>query len=156
MDKEAIEFIKEKEAQLNSKIGWRTFSTWFGTNKGILREYGVFLCAFSDSFYLEDFERLPTFLGYTIQRKNKVEYVRFDMTFKASSIKSITTVRRSEAERVIRSKAKEPLSKVGKITALFAKTVTQVELDSGELIYFELISSKEFEKKVKELKNGRI
>ena len=43
MDREAIEFIKEKESQLGSKIGWRTFSTWFGSNKGILREYGVFL-----------------------------------------------------------------------------------------------------------------
>ena len=156
MDREAVEFIKEKESQLGSKIGWRTFSTWFGSNKGILREYGVFLCAFDNSFYLEDFERLPTFLGYTIQKKNREKYVRYDMTINANDIKSITIVRKSDAEKTIRSKSNVPLSKVNKIIGLFAKTVTQVELSTGELLYLELISNKEFEKIVKELKNGSI
>lgn len=156
MDREAIEFIKEKESQLGSTIGWRTFSTWFGSNKGILREYGVFLCSYDNSFYFEDFERLPTFLGYTIQKKNKEKYIRYDMSINANDIKSITLVRKSDAEKVIRSKANVPLSKVNSFISLFAKTVTQVELSSGELLYFELISSKEFEKIVKELKNGRI
>ena len=151
MDREAIEFIKEKESQLGSTIGWRTFSTWFGSNKGILREYGVFLCSYDNSFYFEDFERLPTFLGYTIQKKNKEKYIRYDMSINANDIKSITLVRKSDAEKVIRSKANVPLSKVNSFISLFAKTVTQVELSSGELLYFELISSKEFEKKVKEL-----
>ena len=156
MDREAIEFIKEKESQIGAKIGWRTFSTWFGSNNGILREYGVFLCAFDDSLYFEDFERLPTFLGYPIQRKKKVEYVRYDRTIKASDIKAITLVRKRDAEKAIREKALNPLPKANKLISLFTKTVTQVELSSGELLYFELISIKEFEKIVKELKNGSI
>ena len=60
------------------------------------------------------------------------------------------------AEKTIREKALNPLPKANKLISLFAKTVTQVELSSGELLYFELISIKEFEKIVKELKNGSI
>ena len=111
---------------------------------------------FDDSLYFEDFERLPTFLGYPIQRKKKVEYVRYDRTIKASDIKAITLVRKRDAEKAIREKALNPLPKANKLISLFAKTVTQVELSSGELLYFELISIKEFEKIVKELKNGSI
>ncbi len=156
MDKEEADFIKAREAKLGYKIKWRTFSTWFGSNRGILREYGVFLCSFSDSLYLEDFERLPTFLGYTIQRKNREEYVMYDRIIHSRDIVSIRRVRKSDAEKTVRSKGAVPLVEPSKLTQVFAKMVTQVELKDGELLYFELISNKEFVNTCKELQNGSI
>ena len=154
MEKEEAEFIQERETKLGYKIKWRTFSTWFGSNRGILREYGVFLCSFSDSLYLEDFERLPTFLGYPINRKNREKYVMYDRIIHSRDIVSIRRVRKSDAEKTIRAKGTIPLSEASGITQVFAKMVTQVELKDGELLYFELISNKEFVNTCKELQNG--
>ena len=41
--REARQFIDQLEAQLGAHIGWRTFATWFASNDGTIREYGVFL-----------------------------------------------------------------------------------------------------------------
>ena len=156
MDKEEADFITARETKLGYKIKWRTFSTWFGSNRGIVREYGVFLCSFADSLYLEDFERLPTFLGYPMKRKNQAEYVMYDRIIHSRDIVSIRRVRKSDAEKTVRSKGSVPLCKPSKFMQVFAKMVTQVELKDGELLYFELISNKDFVKTCKELQNGSI
>ena len=152
---EAAEFIKELETRLGSRITWRTFATWFGSSEGQIREYGVFLCALEDGrFYAEDFERLPQILGYTIRQKNRPKYEKYSIIFPKESIKSISVVRKSQAESSSRAASRVPLSPAGRFSRIFFPLVTQVVLDDGRIYFFELIEPKALIKLTGE-ENGR-
>lgn len=152
---EAAEFIKELETRLGSRITWRTFATWFGSSEGQIREYGVFLCALEDErFYAEDFERLPQILGYTIRQKNRPKYEKYSIIFPKESIKSISVVKKSQAESSSRAASRVPLSPAGRFSRILFPLVTQVVLDDGRIYFFELIEPKALIKLTGE-ENGR-
>ena len=96
--REARQFIDQLEAELGAHIGWRTFATWFASNDGTIREYGVFLSILDDgTMYFEDFDRKPQILGFTIRPKNPVEYVKYSRRVSLDDIRSVTRVRKSHA-----------------------------------------------------------
>lgn len=143
--KEAKEFISALEAELGSKIGYRTFATWFGSNDGLVREYGVFFCILEDgTLYFEDFERLPQILGYTLKSKNTPKYEKYSFRFRSDQIRSMSIVKKRQAQQTCASASRVPLCTAGKLSQLLFPVVTQIELDDGRCLYFELISHKEF------------
>lgn len=145
MEADAIEFMKELEARIGGKPGWRTFATWYGTSRGLKREYGVFLCRIEDRLYLEDFDRVPTFLGIPMKsRKNAEKYERYSCFIPISDIVSIKRVSKKKAEDIIRRADKTVLDEVGPMARALSPIVTQLKLKSGECVYFELIDHKDF------------
>lgn len=148
MNEEAIKFIKDLEEQLGDKISWRTFATWYATTEGTIREYGVFLCRVGDSFYFEDFDRVPTLLGIPLNSKKREKYEKYSRLIPVSEVKSCTRVSKKMAEQQARSQADKPLSEAGRMSKLMSPQVTQLVLESGECLYFELIDHKEIIKEI--------
>lgn len=145
------EFIAEIEARLGSKLGWRTFATWFG-GPGIVREYGVFLATAGGQIYFEDFERLPQILGYTIKSDKTPKYEKYSKTISANDVKAVTRVRKADAAANCRSSSPRALPPAGAFAKAFSQMVTQVEMNDGTIWYFELISHPEFEKALEKAK----
>lgn len=142
---EAVEFINGIEASLGAKIGWRTFAPWYADNSGIIREYGVFLCLTDDGrLYFEDFERLPQILGYTLKPRNQVKYEKYSKAIEIREIKTIHRVKKKQAADTCSAKSRIPLTEAGRFMKTFFPVVTQIELNSKECYYFELISHREF------------
>ena len=145
MDAEAALFIKELKERVGGEISWRTFSTWYGSNSGILREYGVFLCKVDDKLYLEDFDRVPTFLGIPLQsKKNRVKYEQYSRFIPISDIVSIKRVSKKKAANIIRQANKGIVDEASSFARLLSPLVAQLELKDGECVYFEVIDYKEF------------
>lgn len=144
MEQDTIEFLAALEEKLGEKPTWRTFSTWYGSTDGTLREYGVFLCKAGGRLYLEDFERNPSILGIQIKQKNKEKYVQYSRFIKISDIKEVRRVKKKDASMMVKSRVARALEGAGPLAKAFSSLVTQVELESGECVYFELINPKEF------------
>lgn len=142
---EAVEFIKGIEASLGARIGWRTFAPWYADNSGIIREYGVFLCLTDDGrLYFEDFERLPQILGYTLKPRNPVKYEKYSKAIEIKEIKAISRVKKKQAADTCSAASRIPLTEAGSLAKALSPIVTQIELNSKECYYFELISHREF------------
>ncbi len=156
MDQDAIEYIKNLESEIGEKIGWRSFSTWFGSSNGILREYGVFLCLLKEEIYLEDFERLPQILGYQLKSKNREKYVKYALRLPVDEIKSIKRVKKSEAKTAVTAMANAPISEASSFARFAFPIVTQIEMNDGTCYYFELISHKEFMAALEKLKENNL
>ena len=145
MDEESIIFIKNLEEQLGSKISYRTLSTWYYSfSDKTLRTYGVFICLFEDKLYLEDFNRVPTILGYPVKNNSASKYVKYSRTINLADIEYVQLVKKSQVESVINSNIYTPLNKISKTAKLFSRFVTEVKLKGEDSIYFELINPKAF------------
>jgi len=144
LDQETIEFLKELEERIGGKPGWRSFSTWYGSSNGLLREWGVFVCLIENRLYLEDFDRIPTFLGIPMKGKKREKYERYSRFIELSDIQSITQVKKSSAEEAAKKGTGGKISEASLFSRLFSSLVTQLELKSGECLYFEVIDHKDF------------
>ena len=72
MEDDAKQFIENLENRFGGPIEYRTYSTWFATNEGIVREFGVFVYEIEGIFHFEDFERKPSMFGFSMKpRKNQ-------------------------------------------------------------------------------------
>lgn len=142
-------FLKEKEERLGAKIRYKTYSTWYGEIGGELREWGVFLYSDGKTFILEDFNREPSILGIKLTEKKNNDYVKYERTFPVSQVDNILQVTRLSAERSVSLG-----SDLSKPANLFAKAVqklvTKVELRDGSILFFEMMSHKEFVRTVAE------
>lgn len=144
MDQETLDFLKELEERIGGKPTWRSFSTWYGTNNGILREYGVFICRIGDELYLEDFDRIPTFLGIPMKGKKREKYERYSRSIKIEDIVSVTKVKKTAAKDAVDKFSERIIPPASAFAKAFSSLVTQLELKSGECIYLELIDYKDF------------
>ncbi len=144
MDQETLDFLKELEERIGGKPTWRSFSTWYGTNNGILREYGVFICRVGDELYLEDFDRIPTFLGIPMKGKKREKYERYSRSIKIADIVNVTRVKKAAAKEASDKFSGDIVPPASAFSKAFSSLVTQVELKSGECIYLELIDYKDF------------
>lgn len=146
MTEDANEFIAELEKRFEGSITYRTYCTWYGASKGILRDYGVFMYEIHNIFHFEDFERKPALFGIALTgQKKKTPYVKMEDSFKKEDIESITQVAKSRAISSIKSSsnpASIPLAST--IEKIFSPIVTRVTLRNGETHFFELINHKEF------------
>ncbi len=146
MTEDANEFIAELEKKFEGNIEYRTYCTWYGSNKGIVREFGVFLFEIHGIIHFEDFERKPALFGIALTgQKKKTPYVKMEGAFHRDEIESITQVSKSKALTTIKnSTSPDSIPLASTIEKIFSTLVTRVTLKSGETHFFELINHKEF------------
>ena len=143
-DIEMIEFLKEREAHIGSRIIYRTYSLFYGANTGEKREWGVFLYSDGNRFIFEDFDRKPRFLGIEMNTSKRPKYEKMERSFMKDDVYSITKVTRSSAMEVIAKRAESAKPASG-FSKTFRKTLTEVRLKDGTRYYFELMDQKELE-----------
>ena len=146
MSEDANEFIAELEKRFDGSITYRTYCTWYGSSKGIIRDFGVFMYEIHNIVHFEDFERKPSLFGIALTgRKKQPAYIKMEDSFEKKDIESITQVSKSRAIVSIKnssSSASIPLASL--IEKIFSPLVTRVTLKNGETHFFELINHKEF------------
>jgi hypothetical protein len=158
MDDDAKQFIENLEARFGGPVGYRTFSTWFASNEGIIREFGVFIFEVNGIFHFEDFERKPSLLGFSLKpSKKQAPYVKFERSFDPKTIEKIEIITKSDAQAVARgAKDSEATSPANMFQKIFSQLVTKVVISGGPTYFFELINPKEFVQAIKEETDGRI
>ncbi len=146
MDDDAQVFLAELEARHGGPITWRTYATWYGNNRGVFREYGVFFYWCEGRFYFEDFERTPSILGIAVKSKTpKKPFVRYEGSFASSDVVLTRQVPKSVAHRNIDTKKiTEKIREVTFFDKVFRQMVEMVVLSDGTIHFFELMNRKEF------------
>lgn len=153
MDDDTKKFLAQLEEKHGGPVKWRTYATWYGNTDGTLREYGVFLYVIGSIFYFEDFERLPSILGYVLKpKKNTPPYVKYEGSFRGGDIKRTLVVTKGQATDCIRgSRNVEDIKGAGMFGKLFKQLVLLVETADGQAHFFELMDRKRFLDETKKL-----
>ena len=73
MDDESRAFIADLEQRRGGSITYRTFSTFYADSLGKVCDYGVFFYVVDNTFWFQDFEHVPSFLGFRLPVKNAEE-----------------------------------------------------------------------------------
>jgi hypothetical protein len=141
MDKDAEVFLKGLEEKRRGALTWRTFSTFYANSNGVVREHGVFLYEVNKHFWYEDFEHMPQLFGIPLPKpKNAEPYVKFEADFGPEDVKSLRLVKKSGALSFCKGNKKyEKLKAAGALGRLFCSCVTEIALNNGTVLYFELI-----------------
>ncbi|MGE4454826.1 MAG: hypothetical protein AB7D92_09860 [Sphaerochaeta sp.] len=154
MEDDAQAFIDNLEKRHEAPITWRTYATWYGNNKEIEREFGVFLYRVRDTLFFEDFERTPSLFGISLKPKKKKEpFVKYEGSFALDEVSSTRQVPKTVAAKV--SQGILSADKIRQSTSfdkLFRQMVEMVQLQNGTVHFFELMDRKQF---VKELETAR-
>ena len=154
MERESTElFLKERENKLGSPILWKSYATWHNSLRGEEKEYGVFVYTDGNTLVFKDFERTPTLMGIPVSAIKKAEYRKYEVLLSIKDIREISTVTKSSAMRSVRA-GKKMTRKPNIMDKAFRKLVSMVEMDSGELYFFELMDRKEFENKIMDFRKG--
>lgn len=150
-DDETKAFLKELETKHDGTISWKTYATWFGSSKGIIREFGVFLYRINDTFYYEDFERKTQFLGIPLNiKKSKNEYKKMEGAFNVNEIESTLNVSKNVASNFLQGANNiNRLKQIGSFQKFFSQVVTMVTLKDGTKLFFELMNIDDFNKNIK-------
>ncbi|MFA5468874.1 MAG: hypothetical protein WC224_07470 [Sphaerochaetaceae bacterium] len=158
MEEEAKKFIEELESRHGGKVVYRTFSTWFASNQGVIREFGVFIYEINGTFYFEDFERKPSLFGFSLRpRKNRSPYIKMEGSFTADSVETVSRVIKSQANScALGYRGQETIAPAGKFQQIFGSLVTRVVLKDGATYFFEVINHKEFKQALGEATSGGI
>ncbi|MDC7245576.1 MAG: hypothetical protein PQJ47_06660 [Sphaerochaetaceae bacterium] len=146
MNEDAQEFIDNLEKRFGGKVDYRTYSTWFASTEGIIREFGVFIYEINGIFHFEDFERKAALFGIALtSKKKKPEYVKMEGSFERDQIESITQVTKSKATSCAKQSIKASMIPTAStLERIFSPLVTRVALKDGTNYFFELINHKEF------------
>ena len=152
------QFIGNLEARFGGPVGYRTYSTWFASDDGLIREYGVFLYEINGILHFEDFERKPSILGFSLKPgKKQKPYVKMERSFAVDDIRNIDIVAKSAAQAVAQGlKRADAITSASLLQKIVSRLVTRVELQDGPTYFFELINHKTFVQAVKEGTHGRI
>ncbi len=158
MEDDAKKFIEDLEARFGGKVGYRTYSTWFASDAGIIREFGVFVYEIDGIFHFEDFERKPSMFGFSIKpHKNQPAYVKMEGSFLPEKIQSISIVPKSQASACAQGHREQAsIAPASTLQKLFSPLVTRVVVSDGTTYFFELINHKEFAHHIREVSNGSI
>jgi len=146
MDEDAQAFIAELETRRQAKISWKTYATWYGNNRGISREFGVFLYQCEETFFFEDFQRNPSMFGIALKSKKKKDlFVKYEGFFALADVVSTTQVVKTHAQKVTEGvKTTGELPRVTMFDRIFRQLVEMVTLKDGSVHFFELIDRKAF------------
>ena len=146
MDEDAQTFIAELETRRQAKISWKTYATWYGNNRGISREFGVFLYRCEQTFFFEDFERNPSMFGIALKSKKKKDvFIKYEGFFTIDDVVSTRQVVKSQAKKVTEGlKTAQELATATMIDRIFRQLVEMVTLKDGSVHFFELIDRKAF------------
>jgi len=146
MEDEAQQFIQDLEARFGGPITYRTYSTWFASNEGITREFGVFIFVIDGVFHFEDFERKPAIFGFALKpKKNEPKYIKLERSFRATEVINVTLVSKAKALSCADGYIKqETIYAANRLEKLLRPLVTRLVLSDGITYFFELIEQKKF------------
>ncbi len=146
MDEDAQAFIAELESKRQASISWKTYATWYGNNRGISREFGVFLYRCDVSFFFEDFERNPSMFGISLKpKKTKATFVKYEDSFSLHDVTSTRQVTKKHAQKVTEGLlSSEEIPEANILDRVFRQLVEMVTLKNGSVHFFELIDRKAF------------
>ena len=158
MEDDARQFIEKLENRFGGPVGYRTYSTWFASDDGTVREFGVFIHEIGGVFRYEDFERRPSMFGFPIRPgKNQKPYVKMEGSFTPAMIESVSVISKNQALSIAQGERKqETVAPAGGLRRLFSQLVTRIVLKDGRTLFFELINRNEFIKALKEDFDGRV
>ena len=158
MEDDVKEFIENLETRFGGPVGYRTYSTWFASDEGLLREFGVFIFEINGIIHFEDFDRKPSIFGFSLRPgKNQKPYVKMERSFSPEDIVSIEMVSKQAAQAVAQgTRSADEIAPATLLQKIASRLVTQITLGSGPTYFFELINHKEFVKAVKEGAHGSI
>ena len=158
MEDDAKQFIENLENRFGGPVEYRTYSTWFASDEGLVREFGVFIYEIGGVFHFEDFERKPSIFGFSIKpRKNTPPYVKLEGSFTRDSIAGISIITKAQALSCAQgNRSAEHIAPASGIQKIFSPLVTKVTIKDGPTYFFELINHKQFIQAVKEDSDGRI
>jgi len=143
-------FLAELEQRRGGKITYRAFSAFYGDNRGILREFGVFFYEVDKTFWFQDFERENTFLGFKIGAKKAEKYVMFESSFSPLDVVGIRKVLKSRARKCVQdAKPFDKLKTYNPVLFALSEYVTEITLKDGRIMFFQFIDST-VEKKIKQ------
>ncbi|HKM07619.1 MAG TPA: hypothetical protein VJ869_11580 [Sphaerochaeta sp.] len=147
MDEDAQAFIAELETRRQAKISWKTYATWYGNNRGISREFGVFLYRCEGTFFFEDFERNPSMFGISLKpKKKKADFAKYEGSFSLEDVLFTRQIIKAQAKKVTEGlRTAEELPKVNLLDRIFRQLVEMVTLKDGSVHFFELIDRKAFD-----------
>jgi len=138
MEDEAQQFIQDLETRFGGSITYSTYSTWFASSEGITREFGVFVFVINGVFHFEDFERKPAIFGFALKpKKNEPKYVKFERSFRANDVKSVTLVSKAKALSCADGYIKhETIKPANRFEKLLRPIVTRLDLADGITYFF--------------------
>ena len=146
MEEDAQAFIDQLQERRGAPLQWRTYATWYGNNKSVLRQFGVFLYRVQDTLYFEDFERTPSMFGISLQpRKKKEPFIKYEGSFAIDEVASTRAVLKSQAAQVASgTRDRHEIHTTNLFDRTFRQMVEMVELKNGTVHFFELMDRKQF------------
>ena len=139
-DNDSEAFLNEIEQRRGGKITFRTFSTFYADSEGNVRDYGVFLYMVDGVFWFRDFERDNSFLGFRLSRRRDEEYEMFEGSFSPLEVVSSRTVMKKAARNCATGRKDfSKLRKANPVIGFLAETVTEIRLQNGRTMYFQLM-----------------
>lgn len=135
--------IEEIEKKRGGKITSRTYSIFYADNEGRVIDNGVFIYKIKDTFWMEDFEKVPSIFGIRINNPKNYSYEKFERCFQANEIKSIGKALKKDAVAFAEHRI-DKINSIGFIKALFGETITMLTLKDGSVIFLHLINDKIF------------
>lgn len=141
MDNEATAYLKGLEEKRGGPLEWKTFSTFYANNNGIIRDHGVFLYEVNNQYWYEDFEHTAQIFGIPLKKpKNAQPYVKFEAWFSPKSVTRIRTVKKKSAIAFCKGYKKyEKLKEANLFDKIFCQCVTEFALNDGTMLFFELM-----------------
>lgn len=140
MDEETRAFLSDIEQRRGGQITFRTFSTFYADNSGKLCQYGVFFYRVNGMFWFQDFEYVPSFLGFRLTKKKDPDYQMFESSFDPSDVVSIRKVRKNSVIRcALNGGDFFRLRKFNAVLGLLSESATELTLKDGRLLYFQFM-----------------
>jgi hypothetical protein len=150
MEDDAQAFIENLERRHQAPITWRTYATWYGNNRNIMREFGVFLYRVENTLHFEDFERTPSLFGISLKSRGKKEpFIKHEGSFAIDEVETTRPIPKAIAYKVSQGTIMvEQVRMATSLDKLFRQMVEMVILKNGTVHFFELMDRKQF---IKEL-----
>ena len=140
MDEETRAFLAEIEQRRGGQISFRTFSTFYADNSGKLCQYGVFFYMVNGMFWFQDFEHVPSFLGFQLTKRKDGEYQMFESSFSPSDVVSIRKVwKKSVIKCVQNGKDFFRLRTFNPVLGILSESATEFTMKDGRLLYFQFM-----------------
>ena len=140
MDDESRAFLADLEQRRGGSITYRTFSTFYADSLGKVCDYGVFFYVVDNVFWFQDFEHVPSFLGFKLPVRDKEEYRMFESSFKPSDVLSIRKVKKKNARKcALGYMDLSKLRKFNPVLGILSESATEFTLRDGRVLFFQFM-----------------
>jgi hypothetical protein len=136
------DFWRQTAEKRGGEVGFFTFATFLGKSSDQFQGLPGLLYTVKDSVWFEDFER-DNWLSRIVSSRQK--YEKTELSFLLAEVRLARLVSKIGATRCIGGAvSSEKLPPVSFLTRIFSTPVTQVGLDDGSSLFFEVMLRKEF------------